>query len=73
MPPRLPCLLNDPPVAAGLTWFAGARLFDGTGAPVRERVAVLVEDGRIAAVAGPDDAPPLIRRKQQYVEDQSVK
>ena len=34
VPPRLPCLLNDPPVAAGLTWFAGARLFDGTGAPV---------------------------------------
>jgi imidazolonepropionase-like amidohydrolase len=62
VPPRLPCLLNDPPVEPGLTWFAGARLFDGTGAPVRERAAVLVEDGRIAAVAGPDDAPPEAAR-----------
>ena len=62
MPPRLPCLLNDPPVATGLTWFAGARLFNGTGAPVRERVAVLVEDGRIAAVAGAGDAPPEAAR-----------
>jgi hypothetical protein len=62
VPPRLPCLLNDPPVAAGLTWLAGARLFDGTGAPMRERVSVLVEDGRIAAIAGPADAPPEAAR-----------
>jgi imidazolonepropionase-like amidohydrolase len=58
VPPRLPCLLNDPPIAAGRTWFAGARLIDGTGAPVRERAAVLVEDGRIAAVVGPGEAAP---------------
>ncbi len=67
MPPRLPCLLNDPPVATGLTWFAGARLFDGTGAPVRERVAVLVEDGRIAAVAGPDDARPELLHERDSI------
>ena len=58
MPHRLPCLLNDPPPAAGRTWFANARVFDGTTAPVRERAAVLVEDGRIAAIAGAGEAPP---------------
>ena len=58
MPPRLPCLLNDPPTAAGQTWLANARLFDGTAAAVRERVAVLVEDGRIAAIADAGEAPP---------------
>ena len=58
MPPRLPCLLNDPPVARGLTWLANARLFDGTGAPARERVAVLVQDGRIAAIAGAGEGAP---------------
>jgi imidazolonepropionase-like amidohydrolase len=31
-------------------WLTGARLFDGTGAPVREGVAVLVEDGVIRHV-----------------------
>ena len=51
MPHRLPCLLNDPPPAAGRTWLANARVFDGTSAPVRERASVLVEDGRIAAIA----------------------
>jgi imidazolonepropionase-like amidohydrolase len=58
MPHRLPCLLNDPPPAAGLTWFATARVFDGTSAPVRERAAVLVEDGRIAAIAAAGEQPP---------------
>ena len=58
MPHRLPCLLNDPPPAAGLTWFANARLLDGTAAPVRARAAILVEDGRITAIAAPGDAPP---------------
>ena len=58
MPHRLPCLLNDPPPAPGRTWFANARLFDGTTAPVREGAALLVEDGRIAAIAAGGDAPP---------------
>ena len=42
----------------GRTWFANARVFDGTSAPVRERASVLVEDGRIAAIAGAGEAPP---------------
>ncbi|HEY3612453.1 MAG TPA: amidohydrolase family protein [Gaiellales bacterium] len=58
MPHRLPCLLNDPAPAAGLTWYSGARLLDGTSAPARERASLLVEDGRIAAIAGAGDAPP---------------
>jgi imidazolonepropionase-like amidohydrolase len=62
MPPRLPCLLNDPAAASGLTWLANARLFDGTAAPVRERVAVLVEDGHIAAIAEAGEAPPEAAR-----------
>jgi imidazolonepropionase-like amidohydrolase len=57
MPPRLPCLLNDPPAAPGRTWLANARLFDGTGAPVR-RASLLVEDGRIAAIAAVGEDPP---------------
>jgi imidazolonepropionase-like amidohydrolase len=59
MPHRLPCLLSDPPAAPGRTWFANARLFDGTAAPVRERASVLVQDGRIAVVTGPGEAPPV--------------
>jgi imidazolonepropionase-like amidohydrolase len=58
MPHRLPCLLNDPAPAAGLTWLADARVFDGTARPVRERACVLVEDGRIAAIAAGGEAPP---------------
>jgi imidazolonepropionase-like amidohydrolase len=58
MPQRLPCLLNDPAPAAGPTWLADARVFDGTGGPVRERACVLVEDGRIAAIAAAGEAPP---------------
>jgi imidazolonepropionase-like amidohydrolase len=58
MPPRLPCLLNDPPAATGQTWLANARLFDGTGAPARERVALLVEDGRVAAIAEAGEPAP---------------
>jgi imidazolonepropionase-like amidohydrolase len=62
MPPRLPCLLNDPPVEAGLIWLANGRLFDGTAAPVRERAAVLIQDGRIAAIASAGEAPPEAAR-----------
>ena len=58
MPHRLPCLLNDPPAAQGRTWLANARIFDGTAAPVREGAAVLVEDGRIAVIAGAGEAVP---------------
>jgi imidazolonepropionase-like amidohydrolase len=58
VPPRLPCMLADPPRAAGRLWLTGARLFDGTGAAVREGAAVLVEDGRIAAVGSAGDGVP---------------
>ena len=39
-------------------WLANGRLFDGTGAAPRERVSVLVEDGRIAAIADAAEAAP---------------
>jgi imidazolonepropionase-like amidohydrolase len=39
-------------------WLTGGRLFDGTGAPVREESAVLVQDGRIAAVGSVSDGVP---------------
>ena len=58
MPQRLPSLLAAPPAAEGRLWLTGARLFDGTGAPVREAAAVLVEDGRIARVGAASDAVP---------------
>jgi imidazolonepropionase-like amidohydrolase len=58
MPARIPALLADPPAPAGRLWLTGGRLFDGTGSAVREGAAVLVADGRIAAVAGAGgDAP----------------
>jgi imidazolonepropionase-like amidohydrolase len=58
VPPRLPALIADPPRAEGRLWLANARLFDGTGAAVRERVSVLVEDGRIASVTEGAEAAP---------------
>jgi imidazolonepropionase-like amidohydrolase len=58
VPQRLPALIADPPRAEGRLWLTNARLFDGTGAAVRERVSVLVDAGRIAAVAEGAEAPP---------------
>jgi imidazolonepropionase-like amidohydrolase len=58
VPARLPALLADPPAGAGRLWLTGARLFDGTGAPVREAAAILVQDGRIAAIASAGDGVP---------------
>jgi len=58
VPARLPCLLSDPPVVPGRLWLTGARLFDGVAEAVREGAAVLVEDGRIAAVARASDGVP---------------
>ena len=54
----MPCLLADPPAAAGRLWLTGGRLFDGTGAPPREAAGVLVEDGRILAVGAASDGVP---------------
>jgi imidazolonepropionase-like amidohydrolase len=51
-------MLAAPRAAEGRLYLTNARLFDGTGAAVRERAAVLVEDGRIARVDSSPTAPP---------------
>ena len=61
---RFPALIAAPAAAQGRLWLTGARLFDGTGAPLREHAAVLVEDGviRLVTDAGqpcPDGARAL--------------
>jgi imidazolonepropionase-like amidohydrolase len=61
---RFPALIAAPPAGQGRLWLTGARLFDGTGAPLRENAAVLVQDGIIrrvtdAAEPCPDGARPL--------------
>jgi imidazolonepropionase-like amidohydrolase len=58
MSARLPCLLADPAPGPARLWLTGGRLFDGTGAPVREESGVLVDDGRIAAVGRASDGAP---------------
>lgn len=55
---RVPALLNAPPAAEGRLYLTNARLFDGSGAPVRDSASVLVEDGRIARVGDSSDAVP---------------
>ena len=61
---RFPALIAAPAAAQGQLWLTGARLFDGTGAPLRENTAILVQDGVIRRVADdreacPDGARPL--------------
>jgi imidazolonepropionase-like amidohydrolase len=61
---RFPALIAAPAAGQGRLWLTGARLFDGTGAPLREHAAVLVEDGIIGRVADaaepcPDGARPV--------------
>lgn len=51
VPFLLPCLLADPEPARGTTLLTNARLFDGTGSPVRDGVSVTITDGHIAAVS----------------------
>jgi len=53
---RFPALIAAPPAGQGRLWLTGARLFDGTGAPLRENAAVLVEDGIIRRIG--DAAEP---------------
>jgi imidazolonepropionase-like amidohydrolase len=53
---RFPALIAAPPAGQGRLWLTGARLFDGTGAAIRENAAVLVEDGVIRRVT--DAAEP---------------
>ncbi len=47
---RFPALIAAPPAAQGRLWLTRARLFDGTGAPLRDNTAILVEDGIIRRV-----------------------
>jgi imidazolonepropionase-like amidohydrolase len=54
---RFPALIAAPAPASGRLWLTGTRLFDGTGAPLRDHTAVLVTDGVIARVA--DDREPV--------------
>jgi imidazolonepropionase-like amidohydrolase len=55
---RIPALLAAPPAASGRLYLTNARLFDGTGSPVRESASVLVEDGRVVRVGDVSDASP---------------
>src|SRR2546427_8591247 len=61
---RFPALIAAPAPAAERLWLTGARLFDGTGAALRENTAILIEDGIIRRVADdreqrPDGARPV--------------
>jgi imidazolonepropionase-like amidohydrolase len=58
VPHRFPALIADPARGAGRLWLAGGRLFDGTGGPVREGAAVLVEDGVIRRVGRASEPCP---------------
>ena len=51
-------MLAAPPRASGRLWLTGARLFDGTGAGVREAAAVLVSDGVIERVGSAGEPAP---------------
>lgn len=55
---RFPALIAAPAPAPGRLWLTGARLFDGTGTPLRENTAILVEDGVIRRVADDREACP---------------
>ena len=55
---RFPALIAAPAPAPGRLWLTGARLFDGTGATLRENTAILVEDGVIRRVADDREACP---------------
>jgi imidazolonepropionase-like amidohydrolase len=61
---RFPALIAAPAAAQEQIWLTGARLLDGTGSPLRENAAILIEDGIIRRVADaaepcPDGARPL--------------
>jgi imidazolonepropionase-like amidohydrolase len=58
VPHRFPALIADPPRGAGRLWLTGARVLDGTGGPVRDGAAVLVEDGVIRRVGAASEPRP---------------
>ena len=51
-------MIAAPAAASGRLWLTNARLFDGTGAAVRDGAAVLIVDGEIARVGDARDATP---------------
>src|ERR1700733_3189928 len=53
---RFPALIAAPAAGSERLWLTGARLFDGTGGPLLEHAAVLIEDGVIRRVT--DSAQP---------------
>jgi imidazolonepropionase-like amidohydrolase len=64
VPHRFPALIAAPAAGAERLWLTGARLFDGTGRPIREDAAILVQDGIIRRVTDgqelrPDGAIPV--------------
>ena len=58
MPHRSPALTAAPALGEGRLWLTGARLFDGTGGPVRDGAAVLVENGVIRRVGSASEPCP---------------
>jgi imidazolonepropionase-like amidohydrolase len=63
MPHRFPALIADPQAAKGRLWLTGGQLFDGTGGPVREDAAVLVEDGVVARTGSASEPCPDSARR----------
>jgi imidazolonepropionase-like amidohydrolase len=58
LPHRFPALIAAPPAGQRPLWLTNARLFDGTGGPVRADAAVLVEGGRISRIGEAGDRCP---------------
>jgi len=58
VPHRFPALIAGPAPAQGRLWLTGARLLDGTGGPVGDQAAVLVEDGVIGRVGSAAEPCP---------------
>jgi imidazolonepropionase-like amidohydrolase len=58
MPHRHPSLLAAPPAATGRLWLTNARLFDGTGAAIREAAAVLVSEGTVQRIGTASETAP---------------
>jgi imidazolonepropionase-like amidohydrolase len=58
MPHRFPALIAAPEPGSARLWITGARLFDGAGGPVRDGVALLVEDGVIRRVTSAAERCP---------------
>jgi imidazolonepropionase-like amidohydrolase len=55
---RVPAMLAAPPAGEQALFLTNARLFDGTGSPVRDSASVLVEGGRVTRVGDSSDAAP---------------